>query len=228
MRPAGLTAICIIGLVLGILGGFGLLTSCGGMIMQPIMQDAMEQLQRSLPGSPAQVQQQLDMQTTIQRDVLAVQARWRPWLIAGMVLQLATVSLLLIGSIRGLGLKRGAHRWLAAAMLCGIVQSILQTGIFWVTQRETTAILSRTMPQIMKGTPGAPMPPGMPQMMSSMMNFSATITIMAFAIWGLAKVGYYVTAACYVLTRRIRLLFDPEPPAAVAVEEQPPPAPSPT
>lgn len=221
MRPAGLTAVCVIGLVLGVLGGLGLLMSCGGLILQPFMQDAVMQFQRSLPGSNPQVQQQLDMQAAIQRDVLAVQARWRPWLIAGMVLQLATVVLLLAGCIRGLALKHGAHRWIVAAMLVGILQSILQTGVFWATQRETTAIMSRSMAQIMRGTPGAPMPPGMPQMMSGMMNFSATITIMAFAAWGLAKVGYYVFGACYVLTPSVRRLYAAEGTTANAVAAGP-------
>jgi hypothetical protein len=223
MRPAGLTAVCIIGIVLAVFGGLGLLMSCGGMIMQPFIQDAVVQFQRGLPGSPPQMQQQIELQAALQRDVLAVQARWRPWIITGMVLQLATVALLLIGCIRGLGLKRGAYRWLVAAMLCGVVQSIVQTGVFWGTQQETAAIMSRSMAQIMRGTPGAPMPPGMPQMMSGMMNFSTTITIMVFAAWGLAKIGYFVFGACYVLTRRIRALFTPdEPTTAIPLVGQPP------
>jgi hypothetical protein len=226
MRPPGLTAVCVIGIVLAIFGGLGLLMSCGGMIMQPFIEDAVVQLQRGLPGVPGQTQQQRDFQAAIQQEAFAVQARWRAWLITGMALQLATVVLLFIGCIRGLGLKPGAHRWLVAAMLCGVVQTLLQTGVFWATQQETAAIMSRSMAQMMRSTPGAPMPPGMPQMMSGIMNFSTTITIMFFAAWGLAKIGYFIFGACYVLTRRIRALFTLDEPAAAAPPLGQPPGPA--
>ena len=206
MRPTTLTVICIIGLCLGVFGAFTVLASCGGLIMQPYVEQLTLRLQESI-GAPPQAQQQMAAQRAMQHDIMAVQYRWRPWLIGGFLLQAATVTLLFVGCIKGLGLKPGAHVWLLAAMCVGIVQTLVQVTLNWAMQQEMMGIMTRHMTQMMQATPGAPMPPGMPQMMSGMMSFSTTLSILFIAVWGLAKIGYFAWSAWYVMTPSVRQLF---------------------
>jgi hypothetical protein len=204
------------------MGGLTLIGSCGGLILQPFMESFVEQVYQNMPGPQQQIQQQMAMQ----HEIMAVQIRWRPWLIGGVVLQTATVVLLLVGCIKGLGLKRGAPRWLLAAMICGILQALLQAGLTWGMQRETAAIMSRHMAQMMQSTPGAPMPPGMPQMMSGMMNFSTSLSILFIAAWGLAKIGYFGYSICYLSTAGVRRLFEPDQPPTTLPPAGPPSGPA--
>jgi hypothetical protein len=221
MRPTPLTVICIIGLCLGVFGAFTVLASCGGLIMQPYVEEFSFRLQESI-GAPPQAQQQMDAQRAMQHDIMAVQHRWRPWLIGGFLLQATTVTLLVVACIKGLGLKPGAHRWLLAAMFLGIFQALTQVTLNWAMQREMMGIMTRHMAQMMQSTPGAPMPPGMPQMMSGMMSFSTTLSILFIAVWGLAKIGYFAGSAWYVMTADVRRLFDRDDPPLAAPIEIPP------
>ncbi len=234
MRPTPLTVICIIGLCLAVMGAFTILSSCGGLAMQPLMDDLMSSFQRSMPPNP-QMQQQMDAQMAMQREMMAAQ---RPWIIPGLILQLVSVTLLFIGCIRGLALKPRAHRWLLAALIVGIFQSVAQIGLTWGMQEQMMAITSRHMPNLMRPPPGTPMPPGMNQFMSAWMNFVMSISILFVALWGLAKIGYFAWSIWYVSTPGVRRLFigdggsageahqTPAPSAAAGLQSPGDPAPS--
>ena len=216
--PRPLTVICIIGLCLGVMGALTVLGSCGGLVMQPLMDDLMASIRHRMPPNP-QMQQQMDAQVAMQREMMVAQ---RPWIIPGLILQFATVTLLFVGCIRALAHKPGAHRWLVAALILGVIQSTAQIALTWGMQQQMMAITSRHMPQLMRPPAGTPMPPGLTQMMSAWMNFVMSLSILFIAVWGLAKIAYFAWSAWYVMTPGVRRLFDRDDPRLATPIETPP------
>ena len=68
MRPAGLTAVCIIALVMGAIGAFTSIFGCIGLVAQPLVMELTQWFMELLPGSNTpQFQQQMDQQQALPR-----------------------------------------------------------------------------------------------------------------------------------------------------------------
>lgn len=212
MRPTGLSAICIISLVLGVLGASGLLMGCFGLLMQPAMMRFVEQMQQNLPPQPG-VQTQDPL--AIHREAMAIQARWRGVLIAGFVLQAAAVSGLIFGGIQGLRLKRAAHKWLIAGMLIGILHAGVSAYAGYAMQRESRALVMRSM-QTAPG--GMPPPPAVRGMMTQIMQLSEAVALLQTFGWAAIKCGFFGVGIWYLSQRHIRRLLEPQEPLEIVFE----------
>lgn len=208
MRPAGLTAVCIISLILGLFGSLALLAGCGGLIFQSTIMKMSQDFQKSVVTSQApQVQQQLQQQEAMMNQITQVQKKWIVPSAAAMLIAAVAVAGLIVGAIKGLYLKPNAHKWMIAGMTAGIVHALAAAYIGYATQRDTQGIVMQQMNQTMQNAPGG-MPPGAQAVTNSAMQASMAIGVAFVFGWAFAKCAYYATAIWYLLTPRIRRLFE--------------------
>lgn len=208
MRPAGLTAVCIISLILGLFGSLAVLLGCVGLIAQPAIMKMSQDFQKSVVTSQSpQVQQQLQQQEAMMNQMAAVQKKWMVPSAAAMLIAVVAVVGLIVGSIKGLYLKPQAHKWMIAGMTAGIVHALVASYIGYATQRDTQGIVMQQMNQTMQAAPGG-MPPGAAAMTNSAMQASMAISFAFIFGWAFVKCAYYATAIWYLLTPRIRRLFE--------------------
>jgi len=208
MRPAGLTAVCIISLCLGVLGGFSLLAGCVGLVAQPFMMDAMQNFMKGMGGAQSpQMQQQLEQQRVVMQETLVVQQRWMPFMILAMVILAVAVVGLIVGAVKGLRLKRMAHRWMIFGMATAMVHALVAGYVGYGSQVESQAIVMRHFNQTVQTSPGMANPAAK-AMANNMMQAGTGIGMVIVFGWVLLKCGYYAIAIWYLLTPPIRKLFE--------------------
>jgi hypothetical protein len=210
MRPAGLTAVCIISLCLGVLGTFGLLAGCFGLVAQPMIMQWSRDFQKSITQnqSSPQLQQMQEQQEAMLEELQTIQRKWLIPSVAGLGIAAVAVIGLIVGAIKGLSMKPYAHKWLIIGMSAAIIHSLVASFVGYVTQRETQVIMVRQMNQTMQqNTPGG-MPPGATALTTNAMQLGAAIGMVLIFGWMLVKCGFYTIGIWYLLTPRIRQLFE--------------------
>ena len=200
-RPGGLTAICILAIVLG---AFGALFGVGGLMavaFQGPMQEAMSKLQPQENEEVARAQRQIaeEAQEFAQRHVV------RNALFA--VARLLVASCLLAGGILSLRLHPYGRKVLLAAFAAGIVFEIAQ---IWpnleaipVTQRAVQLSLQAQQKQMAKGAKAGDME-AMGRVMGKAM---AAMQIVMIAGMVLAKAGFYAFGLWYLTRPHTAALF---------------------
>jgi hypothetical protein len=208
MRPAGLTAVCIITLCFGVLGGFSLFGGCLSIAAQPLMLKFVGgATQKLVSANTPQMQQKLEQQQAVMKETLAVQRQWLPFMIVGLVILAVAVVSLIVGAIKGLNLRPMAHRWMITGMTAAIVHAFISTFVAYRTQMESQEISFRHFNQALQTTPGATNPAAQ-AMANNMMQVGTSLGLVVIFGWTLLKCGYYLIAIWYLLTLRIRQLFE--------------------
>lgn len=212
MRPTGLTAVCLIAMALGVLGGFSLFTSIVATFLQPAILDFTEWMQAKIMSvQPAQMQQQFAQQMASQKqmmqEMIAIQRGWMLYLVAGLVVLAATATALIVGGIKGLRLRPRAHYWMIAGFSAGILHALISTFVGIAIQRESEPITMKYVNQSMQTNP-AMANPAARAMMTNASQAGATIGYAFLFGWALLKCGAYATCIGYLLTPRNRRLFE--------------------
>ena len=203
-RPGGLTALCIISIVLGALGLFAGLSRCVALAFPRQLQAAVANLQPD--EEAAQLQQEIADET----NELMRQHVVRNWVLA--VGRLAMVVGLLLGGIWSLGLKRRGRTTLLVVFAVGIVLEIAQIWPMLEDREITAKTLQRTMQAQMEKQPRPKTPPGFDASMKVMGQVVATVQLVVMAALLLGKCGFYAFGLWY-LTRPARAaLFVPQTP----------------
>ena len=208
MRPGGLTAVCVIGLCLAVLGLCSSAWGCLGIVFQSMFQEFATQMQQGMPGAGAQLQ--------MQQDLMAVQARWQPYVVANVVLNGVASSLLLVGAILGLRLSSRTNFWFVPALACATLHAVLYVVLQAGMQHEMQSVMARQMAQMMQQ--GGAAAPGGAAVMSGTMRMMSAIGIAFAGGWALLQIVYYATALWYLLQRSVRSLFTPPTLEALAAE----------
>jgi len=208
MRPAGLTAVCIIALCLGVLGAMGVVVGLGGLVLQPAIQRWSTDMQKNLPGGQTpQMQQQLERQQVMMKEMEAVMHKWIvPSLIATGICVVAVIGLI-VGSVKGLNLRPMAHKWLIVGMSAGIIHTLVGGYVGLGTQRESQLVTQRFMDQTLQSGPAATAP-GAKAIMNSTMQMTMVLAMVMVFGWGLLKCITYAFSIWYLLTPPIRRLFE--------------------
>lgn len=206
MRPGGLTAICVIGLCLAVLGLFSCGTGCLGLVFQSAIQGFTAQMQQGVPGGQE-----------LQEEIAALQARWMPLSTANLVLNAVASGLLLAGSILGLKMSPRTSQIFIPGLICGILQAVAYVGLTAVMQQEMQAVMAKQMTQMMQQGPN-PAAPGAAAMTSGIMKMSSAIGIAVAVAWALALIVYYGTSIWYLRRKDVRALFSPPPLDELAAE----------
>jgi hypothetical protein len=187
-RPAGLSAICIIGLVLAglgtltwCIGGFGLVTQAMGNAAQPALGGG------DVPEEMREAQQRaMEELNQIGKDWLVVNTAVWVW-------QTVSLVLLFVGCIAGLRMAKSSIGWLKCAMFNGMLFEITRLVVTILQQQETLPVVERMMNE-MNGPNGQGMPAGIMQVAGGIaiaMMVAKTIALLAYYVWG----AWYVSRA---------------------------------
>jgi hypothetical protein len=209
-RPGWLTAVSVIAIVLGALGLLGSLFQTASLVFS----DRLQQLTAAVsapPGTPPEMQK---VQVEMQRDIMAVQRRWRTSTMVLIASILVLASLLLLGGIKSLQLSPLGRTVLlatfAALAIVEIGRFIQLVGV----QMDSTKVVSEYMPRIMaaaQGAGGKAMPPQAQQVMKTTSEVTVKVSLVAgLAVWGvwfLAKIVFYVLGLFYLTRPHIQAVF---------------------
>ncbi len=203
-RPGGLTAICVLAIVLGALG---LMTGCFGLLSQAFNQ----QIQTGLAGIQAGDNKELgEIQNEMNAKVLTASAKyaWLNKLLA--VVQFAVAGSLLAGGIMSLKLRPLGRKLLLSAFVAAIVFEGARLYPTMAVQREMAPIMAEYMPRMMKAqAPPGGQPPGMHEAMSGIMS-AAMIVGMVISVGMVAvKAVFYVIGIVYLRKPSVAQLFKP-------------------
>jgi len=211
MRPKGLNAICIIGLVMAGLGGMSLVAGLGGLLLQPVIQswatDFQQSVQRGMPAGQQQ-QQQFQAQMEMNEAIMAMQRQYLPLTLIGYGLLLITVCVLGIACIRGLTGKANGLKWLLIAMIVAIVCDIARTYPAMKLQQESRKITQDYMQRVMQTMPNPAAARTAAPMMRASMQMTTMITVLFIYGWLLMKCGFYGTGLWYVSRSSVREAYD--------------------
>ena len=202
-RPGALTAIVVVGLILGSLGTCGGLTSIVSLVFQDQMQAFSRQMaEMSAQGNPTVYEQQLAMQEQMN----AVSAEWRPALFSHQIVNLLASFVLLAGAILLLKWKPSGPEIFTA----GAVVSILADGgggvITVLYQLEISTVLQEYMTRLASD----PALAGAERSMSAIGTASTRAGMFFGVAWVAIKLGFYGYGIVTLRKPEVRKLFGPE------------------
>ncbi len=198
LLPTGLKAICIIAIVLGALGT---LASCGGLVSLAVNQSIITGF--GLPGQSGADEQGEQLQEELQREVVAIGAKYLPFTAATVILRLVAGLLLLVGGILTLKLV-GTGRWLlltgcTVAILYELVRTVLQV----VVQTQTLPMVGKSMEAMLQRSGQGQIPPGFGQVMLVFMYVMLGVTLVTV----LVKIVFYVVSIVYLKKSAVAARF---------------------
>lgn len=202
MRPKGLTAICIIGIILA---GLGFISVSGGLLWWIAGNRFFETMSNFGPVNP----QQAELQETMMHEVAELQQRWAPVTIALTIVQAVLVVLLLVASIKGLRLRKGAGRLLATTMAFSLLFELARIYPNYMLQQGSQEINEHYQNSLMQTGGNAPQTRVAFTVMKQAQQVTMVVTYLIMGSWLIAKLGYYGTALWYVNRKDVRMLFEP-------------------
>jgi hypothetical protein len=210
-RPGGLTAVCVIAIVLGSLGLCSTLLGFAGLAAGPWMQKMIERQHRMGMNNPAN-----DAQLEMQKKMQAVNDRHWGSNLGFMLANMVLAGGLLAGGITALGLAPKARKLLLAVFLAAIAFVIVRAIVHVSMQMEMATIIS-DMPGSMSRIMAASAPKG-PQAARQVAQATEMAAIFAkiFVFLGmacslvlaLAETVFYAVGARYLCRPNIRRLFE--------------------
>jgi hypothetical protein len=203
-RPGGLTAICVIAIILGAFGLLGSLAGLGGQAMKKDFEKAFAVPQQQ--GTPPEF---LKAQTEMAKKMQAVNDRYAGFTTGIALLNLVCASCLLGGAIMTLVMNPKGRTFLIAVFAAAIVFEIVRCIVGIFMQLDIAAAMSDAMQQMMKT--------GMPQggrgaeqgaaFVGTLTKVGAVVGMAVTVGWGLAKMVFYGVSAGYLRRPNIRRLF---------------------
>ena len=198
-RPGALTAICVIAIILG---GFGLLSSLGGLVSQIFLPWI-----QSTFSTPATGSGPLQVQAEMQSEMNQVGSRFRAVSIVLSAAQLPLTICLLAGGIMSLSGKRQGRKILAGACLAAIAFVVAHAIVTMIIQWQTVGVMSRFMPKLIASQPGGGNVQQAEQMASTIVSISGYIGMAMVGAIALVKLIYYGLSAAYLNRQSTRALF---------------------
>ena len=187
-RTGGLTAICVVAIVLGAFGALGALMGTVGMLLNERFQSMAQGLQGAgLPPEAQQVQQQMNQQ------MLALTRRWKPILLPLHAANLVLSVLLLVGAIGLLRRSAGGAKVFSRALLGCLLYVLFNAPASAMYSLQTSKIVQQFMPAMMQA---ASPPQGAPEaatenVVQTTMVVAMAISIGWIVVWHLAQAVFY-------------------------------------
>ena len=201
-RPGLLTAICVIAIILG---GFGLLSSLGGLVSAIFLPWIQSTFSTPATGSgPMQVQAEM------QGEMNKVTTKFRPVNIALAVLQFPITVGLLVGGFMSLSGKQRGRKLLLGGCLAAIGFIVIQTIFALIMQWQTAEVMTNYMPKLIASQPGGAggaNSQAAQQMVTSMMSAGVYLGIALVIIIAVVKLIYFGLSAAYLNKSQTRAFF---------------------
>jgi hypothetical protein len=201
-RPGGLTAICVIAMILGGLGAVFSLFGLGSLAFRSQLENAFAP-QRQPGMSKEFVEAQRDMQ----QKTNAVQQRF-----LGLNSVLGLVNLVLgtsmfIGGIYVLQLSPKGREFLAAVFVAAIVFELVRIPIIVSMQYQVAAVMSDSMPRMMNSINNQDGSNAAAEAATIFTRIWIFVLIAIMAAFFLAKIIFYTIGVRYLGRPQIRRLF---------------------
>ncbi|MEX2118203.1 MAG: hypothetical protein WD847_01230 [Pirellulales bacterium] len=200
-RPGGLTAVCVLAIVLGALGLLTGLVGIVGMLAAPAMQNLFS-------GMPGMNDEFTKVQMEMNAEMMAV-AQSRPVLTWSLyIVHLMVASTLLVGGILAVMLKPVGRRLLLGVFVGAIVFELVRIVPTVIMALENMAIVEEYMPRLAEASnQGGQAPPGMDQTMGAFAKVGAIVGLVAAVAMMLFKCAFYVVGTLYLSKPRIVALY---------------------
>jgi hypothetical protein len=200
--PGGLTAICVIAIVLGGLSVLTSLASLGGAAFQGTLQKTFTIQQK--PGMSADLSRTLKAQAEAQAAMQAVAHKYLWFTIGSALLNIAVGACLLTGGIRALQMRPKADSFLIAVFIAGIVFEIAACVVTVLMQIDLAPAMSQLM---MAATPKSG-PAAEQAAVGAIIGKVAMVFGIALNLgWALGKMIFYGVGARYLRRPNIQPLF---------------------
>lgn len=208
VRPGGLTAICVIVIVIGCLGGLAALGALPGMLLGTQMD------QMGVAFSGGMPEGQRDAYVDMVSALAEVQSSWLPITLPAIFFGVVVAVALVVGGVRALGRNPKAGDWLRRILMFTIIVDIARTVANAAMQMDVSEVTAGFMAKMMsEAEGGVAVAVGMEQMMGVM----AMVGVVFAAIWLLIKIAFYGFAFAYVGRAHVQAYFgsraDGKPPA---------------
>ena len=210
-RPSGLTAVCVISIIVGALGVLGALQTLGAAAFQGAMQKSFSM--PSQPGMSKDFAKVQKAQEEMQREIQAVSHKYLPFTCTAAVVNMAISVCLLVGGIMLMKMNPKVRTFMIAVFAVGIVYVMINSVIVVFVQLDMGAVMARVMPQMMvaagpKGEPGAEQGAAF---MATAAKIGIYIGIAITLAWALFNLIFYAVGARYLSRPNIRRLFEQRP-----------------
>ncbi|MDA1055904.1 MAG: hypothetical protein O3C40_36425 [Planctomycetota bacterium] len=199
-RPGGITAICIIVLVLGVLGLFSGVLKGVNVLFGAQMQQAFGSI-GAVTGEQAKVQAEMQA---------AIAVEMKRFIVANSILcvaQLVLCGALVYSALKTLGLKAAGRKLLLAVCMCLLVYEVAQLITFTFQQLSMSPIMELYMPRIMKDPSGNNA--GAEKFGQVIAKMSILVGVVVQVVWTLIKFVAYAVAIWYLRKPQVIALFEP-------------------
>jgi hypothetical protein len=196
--PPGLKAICIIAIILG---GLGMLISCGGvasMAIGPALQAAFP-----MSAQPGMDPDLVRAQEEMQEQMAAIGREYLPFTIGTLVVHLLAALALLVGGILTLKVSATGRSILLTGCALAVLYELVNGVLNVVMQMRMGPPVQRFMEQALQRGGQAQMPSGFGQFMLAIMFVTLGISLVAM----LVKIGFYVFSVIYLKKAHIAARF---------------------
>lgn len=200
-RPGGLTAVCVLAIVLG---AIGLLTGLLG-IVQILAAPAMQNLFSGMPGMNDEFTK---VQMEMSAEMMAV-AQSRPVLTWSLqIVHLVVACVLLAGGIMAVMLKPAGRRLLLGVFAGAIVFELVRIVPAVMMTQENMAIVEEYMPRLAEASnQGGQAPPGMDQTIGTFAKVGAIAGLAMQVAMMLFKCAFYLIGALYLSKPSVVMLY---------------------
>jgi hypothetical protein len=199
-RPGGLTAVCVIAIVLG---GLGLCASLFGLASLAF-QDKIEKFsmqQQTPPGMPNGVlKDQMEMQKKMQQKMMEVTHRYRGVTLGTTLLNLLCATSLLVGGIMTMKLNPTGRSFLVMVFVAVIVFEIVRLVIMVFMQLDMAAAMTAAF----QGGPSNQAA----AFLATSMKIGTFVGMGIGFVMALGKIVFYGIGASYLGRPKVRQLFE--------------------
>lgn len=199
-RPGQLTAIAIIAIVLGLMGGCAGLWGLGGALLQGQLQSTQEKWLES-SGMPAS---QLESQRAMQHRIEEIQRKWMPFTATQQTLNLLASAALLAAGVLLLRMHARGPMLFVASVIGNLVVDLAGGVLGVVIQQDTQEVMHQMMADMAAQSPGAP---GAGRMFEGIVQASSWLGVCMAGGWFLLKAAYYVWGIVYLRKPEAKRLF---------------------
>lgn len=209
-RPGGLTAICIVAIVLGVLGLFSGTMKGVNALFGAQMQQAFGGMGAA---TPEQAKAQQEMQAALADEM-------RRFALANGILAVAQVALcggLIYSAVKTLGIKAAGRKLLLALCACLLLYEVCQLATVVIQQLSLSPIMELYMPRMMKDPSGKTA--GAEKFGQAIARMSIIVGVVMQCVWTLIKFVFFAVAIRYLRKAKIISLFDSSAAPALLMPE---------
>jgi len=203
-RPAKLTTVCIIAIILS---GAGILTSLSSLAA--LIMPKTQMFRTNLPEKDKKFE---EAQKQMLESIEAINRQYKVYQVVLFILVLLVSVAILIPAIMAMQMKEAGARLLPFAFFSAVPIDISRTIFGAIVSHKMSGVMIQYMHQMLHSTPSsAKQLPNMDGIMSNFMQVFSGLAVVFGIVWTATKVGFYIYSAIYLRKPETQQLFLPVP-----------------